>query len=120
MLALDVAHAVEVGDRRLRQRLATVPYVTLCYSAAAVFLWMGTQAFAVPLRGYAWSTFGIFLLLALVPQMIGHTSFNWALKHLSAPTIAVTLRVVSTAENSSCMRVSHSSRLSSLTRRQSR
>ena len=49
------------------------------------------QVFAAPLRGYSWQTFGYFLLLALVPQMIGHTSFNWALKHLSAPTIAVTL-----------------------------
>ncbi len=94
--ALAVAGALFGGvyfliGRLMRRRLATVPYVTLCYSAAAVFLWMGTQVFAVPLRGYTLPTFGNFLLLALVPQMIGHTSFNWAIKYLSAPTIAVTL-----------------------------
>ncbi len=77
--------------RLLRKRLATLPYVTMCYSAAALFLCLGTQILAIPLRDYSWQTFGIFLLLALVPQMIGHTSFNWALKHLSAPAVSITL-----------------------------
>ena len=77
--------------RMMRKYMATIPYVTLCYTAAALCLWLATQAFAVPLRGYTLPTFGIFLLLALVPQVIGHTSFNWALKHLSAPVVSVSL-----------------------------
>ncbi len=94
--ALAIAGALFGGiyfliGRVLRRRIATIPYVTLCYTAAAACLWFGTQIFAVPLRGYALPTFGIFLLLALVPQVIGHTSFNWALKHLSAPAVSVTL-----------------------------
>jgi drug/metabolite transporter (DMT)-like permease len=31
----------------------------------------------------------MFVLIALIPQVIGHTSFNWALKHLSASTVSV-------------------------------
>jgi drug/metabolite transporter (DMT)-like permease len=94
--ALAVAGAFFGGiyfliGRVMRRRMATVPYVTLCYSAAAIFLWLATQIFAVPLHGYSLHTFGLFLLLAVIPQMIGHTSFNWALKYLSAPTVTVTL-----------------------------
>lgn len=77
--------------RMMRKRMATIPYVTLCYSAAAVFLLLIAQLFSAPLRGYSWQTFGLLALLALVPQMIGHTSFNWALKHLSAPAVSVLL-----------------------------
>ena len=29
------------------------------------------------------------LLLALIPQLLGHTSFNWALKHLKANAVAI-------------------------------
>jgi drug/metabolite transporter (DMT)-like permease len=29
------------------------------------------------------------LLLALVPQLLGHTSYNWALRYLSAAYVAV-------------------------------
>jgi drug/metabolite transporter (DMT)-like permease len=31
------------------------------------------------------------LLLALVPQLLGHSTFNWALKYLPASLVAVTL-----------------------------
>jgi drug/metabolite transporter (DMT)-like permease len=31
----------------------------------------------------------MFLLLAIVPQIIGHSSFNWALRHVSAALVAV-------------------------------
>lgn len=31
----------------------------------------------------------LFFLIAFVPQVIGHTSFNWALKYVSAAMVAV-------------------------------
>jgi drug/metabolite transporter (DMT)-like permease len=31
------------------------------------------------------------LLLALVPQLLGHSTFNWALRYLPASFVAVTL-----------------------------
>ena len=31
------------------------------------------------------------VLLAIVPQLIGHTAFNWALKHLKASMVAITI-----------------------------
>jgi len=31
------------------------------------------------------------VLLALIPQLIGHTSINWALKHLKTSLIAISI-----------------------------
>jgi drug/metabolite transporter (DMT)-like permease len=42
-----------------------------------------------PLLGFRSEAYLWMVLLALGPQLVGHTSFNWALKHLSAGTVAV-------------------------------
>ena len=33
----------------------------------------------------------IFAALALGPMLLGHTGFNWALKHVSAPTVSLVM-----------------------------
>ena len=91
-LALAGAAAVAVYlviGRRLRQSLDLTPYITLTYGAAAITLLLiclvtATSPFGYPPFSYVW-----LLLLALVPQTIGHTSFNWALKHLPATFVSV-------------------------------
>jgi drug/metabolite transporter (DMT)-like permease len=47
--------------------------------------------FQQPFLGYSPTTYLFFILLALVPQLIGHTTFNWALKYLPASMVAVTI-----------------------------
>ena len=42
-----------------------------------------------PFYPYPPRTYLLFLLLALVPQLIGHTSLNWALKFFSATLVAL-------------------------------
>jgi len=37
----------------------------------------GEPAFGYPPVTYVW-----FLLLAIIPQLLGHSSFNWALKYV--------------------------------------
>jgi drug/metabolite transporter (DMT)-like permease len=66
-------------------------YVGIVYvtAAAALFSAVGLTGARVavhPPRGYLWV-----LLLALGPQLIGHTSFNYALKYVSATLVTVTL-----------------------------
>ncbi len=46
---------------------------------------------ALPFGGYAAVTYLMFLLLAVGPQLIGHSSINWALGHLSAPFVSVAI-----------------------------
>jgi drug/metabolite transporter (DMT)-like permease len=44
-----------------------------------------------PLTGFAAPAYGWFALLALVPQLIAHTTYNWALKWLPAAFVSISL-----------------------------
>jgi len=44
-----------------------------------------------PFLGYSSSNYLLFFPLALIPQLIGHTTFNWALKYIPASLVAVTI-----------------------------
>ncbi len=94
MLALFGAIAAAgymLCGRILRERLNTLTYVTLAYSFSAVFLLIFAVALSAPLSGFSSRTWLLFLLIALFPQLIGHTAFNWTLKYLSAPVVATIL-----------------------------
>ena len=77
--------------RRLRAKTPLLVYIGLTYGMAALVL-DGLLAFSgKPVFGYRPQTYLWFILLALVPQLVGHTSFNWALGYLSAAFVAITL-----------------------------
>ncbi len=75
--------------RSLQRRLGLLVYVTPVYTAAAVFLVLFALAAGVPLSGYSPQTLLMCLLLALGPQLIGHSSLNWSLRHLSPAFVTV-------------------------------
>jgi drug/metabolite transporter (DMT)-like permease len=77
--------------RRLRTWLGLVPYVFLVYGAAAVILLLLMAAAGQGFLGLSPATCLWIALLALVPQLLGHTSFNWALRYLPAALVAVAL-----------------------------
>jgi drug/metabolite transporter (DMT)-like permease len=92
--ALALAGALAVSGywligRQLRRRLSLVPYVTLVYGSAALVLLAAALLFHQPLTGFKPATYGWFLLLALLPQLLGHSSFNWALRHLPVAYVAI-------------------------------
>lgn len=96
-LALAGAWAVAVYwliGRSLRARLSVIPYTWLVYGTAALALWaavlVGNLAGAdLPAVGFAPETYLWLVLLAVVPQLMGHSSFNYALAHLSAVFVSV-------------------------------
>lgn len=75
--------------RRLRRHMSLIPYVTLVYGFAALALLAAAMLLHQPLTGFKTATYGWFLLLALVPQLLGHSAFNWSLAHLSAAYVAI-------------------------------
>jgi drug/metabolite transporter (DMT)-like permease len=88
--AITVAGYLLVG-RNLRRRLSNTAYVGLVYAAAMVVMVTITVISGYSLFGYTWTTFLWMFLLAMGPQLMGHTAFNWALAHLSATFVALTV-----------------------------
>jgi drug/metabolite transporter (DMT)-like permease len=88
--AICAAFYLLIG-RRLRPKLSLLSYVAICYGSAALFLWIAVIALQLPVRGYSTQTVGAFWAMALVSQIIGHSSYNWALKWFSTGFIAVAL-----------------------------
>ncbi len=77
--------------RRLRGRLPLVPYVTLVYGIAAVLLTLAVVATRTDVGAVPRAAWGWIVLLALVPQLLGHSTFNWALRHVPATVVALAL-----------------------------
>ncbi len=77
--------------RRIRPKVDLHVYISLVYGAAGFFLILLALCNGDSFFGYSPQTYLIFFLLAVVPQMIGHTSLNWALKFFSATRVAVVL-----------------------------
>jgi drug/metabolite transporter (DMT)-like permease len=77
--------------RSLRRKLSLLPYVTVCYGSAAVILWIVVLILNLPVVGYSSQTVAAFWAMALVSQIIGHSSYNWALKWFSTALVAVAL-----------------------------
>lgn len=77
--------------RSLRRRLSTMAYAWLAYSAGMVIMVLITLLIGLPLFGFSPLAYLWLLLLALGPQLIGHTSFNWALAHLSTTFVALVI-----------------------------
>ncbi|MCX8103147.1 MAG: DMT family transporter [Candidatus Bipolaricaulota bacterium] len=89
LLGAVMASAYLLVGRRLRAHTDLLTYIFLVYGAAAVVLLATALLLQQPLMGFPPETYLWLLLLAVGPQLIGHTSFNWALKHLPASTVAV-------------------------------
>jgi drug/metabolite transporter (DMT)-like permease len=92
-LALAGAWAVTgylIIGRKLRTGMSLIPYIFLVYGMAAAALIVIMLAAGQSPFGYAPATYGWIFLLAAVPQLIGHSTYNWLLKRLSATLVAVT------------------------------
>ncbi len=78
-----------IVGRRLRREMDLIAYIFPVYSASAVVVLLVGLAAGVSFFGYSSRTYTLFLMLAIIPQLIGHSTFNWALKFFSASTVAV-------------------------------
>jgi drug/metabolite transporter (DMT)-like permease len=94
MLALvgaTMAASYIILGRSLRKKMSLVSYTFVVYGAAAVILVVcmlvgGYSPVGYPARAYLW-----FVLLALIPQLLGHSSINWALGYISAASVSTIL-----------------------------
>jgi drug/metabolite transporter (DMT)-like permease len=88
--ALFAAGYLMIG-RELRPKMTLVSYTFLVYGIAALVLIGIVGAARLKPFGYPPTTYIWFLALAIIPQLIGHSSFNWSLRYLSAAFVSITI-----------------------------
>jgi drug/metabolite transporter (DMT)-like permease len=77
--------------RQLRARIDILSYLTILYTCSAIILLVATMLFGYSLFGYSTTTYVMMVLLALVPQLIGHSSLNLAVRLMPVTFVSVTI-----------------------------
>jgi len=87
--AWAVAGYLMIG-RRLRGGMSLIPYIFVVYGFAAIVLLGFMFAAGQRPTGFSPMVYIWLLLLALIPQLIGHSTYNWALRYLPASLVSIT------------------------------
>ena len=91
-LALLGAFAVVgyfIVGRKARSRISLLGYVTPLYGVCSLFLLIWVLMAGDRLAPYSAGVWAYLAALAIVPTIIGHTVFNWALKHVRPTAISL-------------------------------
>lgn len=80
-----------LAGRTVRRKVSLLGYVTVSYSVAALVLLAVALVSGQRFGGYPPQTYLLLVLIAVVPQIIGHSSYNYALGWFSASFVAVAL-----------------------------
>jgi drug/metabolite transporter (DMT)-like permease len=91
LLGAMAASGYLLVGRKMRKDQDLFSYIFPVYSIAGLILILLSLIFQKHFWGYSPSTYLYLFLLALVPQLMGHTTFNWALKYLPASMVAITI-----------------------------
>jgi len=86
--AVFVAGYLMIG-RKVRGHRSLTAYIALVYGVAMLTLVVIVVAGRQPMFGFSPAAYGWALVLGLAPQLIGHSTLNWALRHLSATFVAI-------------------------------
>ncbi|MEX2158527.1 MAG: DMT family transporter [Dehalococcoidia bacterium] len=87
---LASAAYIMVG-RRVRPYVSWPRYVGIVYPLSAIMLVALALIARDPFTGYSTKTYVMMALLALGPQIVGHTSINWSLAHFSAVIVSIAI-----------------------------
>ncbi len=87
----NFAAAYLIIGKKVRAKINTIVYIYVVYSFAAIFLLIAVLLSNQPIFGYSTNFYGIVCLLALIPQIIGHSTYNWALGYLPATFVSIAL-----------------------------
>jgi drug/metabolite transporter (DMT)-like permease len=75
--------------RVVRKEVALIPYISLAYGTAALLLGGAALLAGRPAIGFSPVIFLWLLLLAILPQLVAHSTYNWALGYLPAAVVSL-------------------------------
>lgn len=91
LIACALITAYLLFGQDVRKRLSLVTYTFVVYSISTITLFFYIVFKGESFGPYPASEWMWFLLLALIPNLLGHTLFNWALKWVSTNVISIAI-----------------------------
>ncbi|HSO57420.1 MAG TPA: DMT family transporter [Paenisporosarcina sp.] len=94
MLALSACGLVTaylLFGQDVRKRLSLVTYTFVVYGVSTITLFFYVVAKGESFGPYPANDWLWFLLLAIIPNLLGHTLFNWSLKYVSTNVISIAI-----------------------------
>lgn len=91
LIACALVTAYFLFGQDVRKRLSLVTYTMLVYAVSTITLFMyvlikGESFGPYPTMDWIW-----FILLAIVPNLLGHTLFNWSIKYVSTNVVSIAI-----------------------------
>ncbi|MGF7050293.1 drug/metabolite transporter (DMT)-like permease [Paenibacillus sp. DS2015] len=87
---LAVAVHMLLGQKLLGD-LSSYVYSLVVFSSAVIVFAIYNIGMGVSFTNYADREWAIFLLLAIIPTVLGHMLFNWLMKYISATTVSMSI-----------------------------
>ena len=75
----------------MRRDLSLLSYAFPVYMFCAIILATACLATGTSFTGYPVTDYYLFIAMAAIPGILGHTLYNWALKHVNASVVSVSL-----------------------------
>ncbi|KXB05725.1 hypothetical protein AKJ50_00050 [candidate division MSBL1 archaeon SCGC-AAA382A13] len=91
LLSMIAVTGYIIRGRQMRKKLSVIPYVFTVYGFSTLFLGVFSLFFSTSFKIYPIREYLLFIALALIPTMLGHTVYNWALKHVKTRVASVSL-----------------------------
>jgi drug/metabolite transporter (DMT)-like permease len=90
--AITVSVYFVIG-RKLRAQLPLLPYIWLVYSCASVLSLVVVLFSGISVTGYSGDAYLWLVMMALIPQLVGHSSLNYALGYLPATIVTLCIQM---------------------------
>lgn len=91
IIACGLITAYLLLGQTVRKRLSSIIYTFIVYSASTITLFIYAWAAGNSFGPYPASDWIYFILLAIFPNLLGHSLFNWSLRWVSTTTISMAI-----------------------------
>lgn len=91
IIAAVMVTAYFLFGQTVRKRLSLITYTFVVYGISSVTLIIYDMILGYSFFAYSKQDWIVFLLLAIIPTLLGHTLFNWAIKWLSTSIISMSI-----------------------------
>lgn len=91
LLACALITGYLLFGQSVRKRISLISYTFIVYLISTITLFIYVVVRNEPLYPYTYDNWIYFILLAIFPNLLGHSLFNWALKWISTNVISMAI-----------------------------